>query len=304
MSPKKNLAAARSPLASMGKGNAILPVIATPEQSLKAYLTAIRRIAILTKKQEEDLAHRWYEQGDLAAAHNLVMAHLRFVVYIARSYTGYGLPLSDLIQEGNIGLMRAVKKFNPHRGARLITFAVYWIRATIHEYLMKNWRIVRTATTKAQRKLFFKLRNSKKNLTWMSPDEVRSVAKDLNVSEKDVREMEVRMARSDLSLEAPLTQGTEEATSLLDHLPDDSMNPEEETAKRDWAARTRRALQTSLASLDERSRQIIKERWLQPKRSSLQQLADAHGISAERVRQIEQSALAKVRRQLQDFQSP
>ena len=297
MNPRNK--SASSPLAEMGRGTAVLPVSASPEQSLKAYLRQIRRIEILTKEQEEELACRWYDHNDLTAAHNLVMAHLRFVVYIARSYAGYGLSLSDLIQEGNVGLMCAVKRFNPHRGVRLITFSVYWIRATIHEYIMRNWRIVRTATTKTQRKLFFRLRKSKKTLSWMTPKEIRSVARDLQVPEKDVREMEMRMARSDLSLEAPMRKETEDTTTLLEHLPDESANPEETATQQEAETATHLALKNSLASLDARSRQIITQRWLQPRRASLQQLATLHGISAERVRQIEQKALNTVRRQLQ-----
>jgi RNA polymerase sigma-32 factor len=265
--------------------------------SLDAYIGAVHQIPVLTVEEEQALARRFHEEGDLDAARDLVMSHLRFVVHVARGYNGYGLPLGDLIQEGNIGLMKAVKRFDPSVGVRLVSFAVHWIRAEMHEYIIKNWRIVKVATTKAQRKLFFNLRRSKKRLGWLNADEVRAVAEDLNVSEREVLEMESRLSGRDIGFDAPADVDDERAPPapaayLESHVEDPSQAYERE----DSASYQLELLREGLASLDDRSRDIIERRWLDPdSKVTLQELADQYGVSAERIRQVEANALKKMK---------
>ena len=265
--------------------------------SLDAYIGAVHQIPVLTVEEEQALARRFHEEGDLDAARDLVMSHLRFVVHVARGYNGYGLPLGDLIQEGNIGLMKAVKRFDPDVGVRLVSFAVHWIRAEMHEYIIKNWRIVKVATTKAQRKLFFNLRRSKKRLGWLNADEVRAVAEDLNVSEREVLEMESRLSGRDIGFDAPADVDDERAPPapaayLESHVEDPSQAYERE----DSASYQLELLREGLASLDDRSRDIIERRWLDPdSKVTLQELADQYGVSAERIRQVEANALKKMK---------
>ena len=265
--------------------------------SLDAYIGAVHHIPVLTVEEEQALARRFHEEGDLDAARDLVMSHLRFVVHVARGYNGYGLPLGDLIQEGNIGLMKAVKRFDPDVGVRLVSFAVHWIRAEMHEYIIKNWRIVKVATTKAQRKLFFNLRRSKKRLGWLNADEVRAVAEDLNVSEREVLEMESRLSGRDIGFDAPADVDDERAPPapaayLESHVEDPSQAYERE----DSASYQLELLREGLASLDDRSRDIIERRWLDPdSKVTLQELADQYGVSAERIRQVEANALKKMK---------
>lgn len=278
-----------------------LPVAATPGQSIQSYLSFIRNIDILSPMEEQKLALRWYEEQDISAAQKLIMSHLRFVVYIARSYGGYGLPLSDLIQEGNVGLMKAVKRFDPHRGVRLITFAVYWIRAEIHEYIIQNWRVVKIATTKSQRKLFFNLRSSKKRLAWMTNDEIKAVAKDMNVKVKDVREMESRMSAVDASFDYDNDEDEQAAQAPVAYIADDSMNPALLVEKDDWQENLHQALSKGIDELDERSKRVVRERWLAPQKATLRELAEEMGVSTERIRQIEKIAFKKVRNHLKEL---
>ena len=279
----------------------LLPVAATPGQNIQSYLSFIKNIEILSPMEEQKLALKLVEEDDLNAAQALIMAHLRFVVYIARSYGGYGLPLSDLIQEGNVGLMKAVKRFDPHRGVRLITFAVYWIRAEIHEYILQNWRIVKVATTKPQRKLFFNLRSSKKRLAWMTESEISAVAKDLNVKVSEVREMENRLTAADVSFDYDDNDDDDSPKAPSTYLADNSMNPAMLAEDDEWKEKLHRALSIGISELDERSKRIVKARWLAPQKTTLQVLSKEFGVSTERVRQIEQLAFQKVRKHLKDL---
>ena len=266
--------------------------------SLEAYIGAVHQIPVLSVEDEQRLAHRLREDNDIAAAQELILSHLRFVVHVARGYSGYGLPLGDLVQEGNIGLMKAVKRFDPTVGVRLVSFAVHWIRAEMHEFIIKNWRIVKVATTKAQRKLFFNLRKSKTRLGWLNAEEVRAVAKDLNVSEREVLEMESRLSGRDIGFDAP-DDGDD------DHAPPAPVNYLVASNDIDPAMAYESAndednqlevLREGLASLDARSRDIIKRRWLDPdSKVTLQELADEYGVSAERIRQVEANALKKMK---------
>ncbi len=264
--------------------------------SIDAYLYSLRKFPILDEEEEQALAIRFHEHGDLEAARKLVISNLRFVAHIARGYLGYGLPLADLIQEGNLGLMKAVRRFDPERKVRLVSFAVHWIRSEIHEYVLRNWSIVKVATTKAQRKLFFNLRSSKKRLGWFSHKEVETVAKDLNVKPETVLEMERRLSHHDASFDLPM--GCDEDS---DHfapaafLAAPQQTPEEHLEESDWREQSTRQMMSALASLDERSQHIITSRWLGEKKRTLQQLATEHGVSAERIRQLEQGALKKLR---------
>ena len=270
----------------------------TPLGSLEAYIGAVHQIPVLSVDDEQALARRFRDDEDLGAAQELVHSHLRFVVHVARGYSGYGLQLGDLIQEGNIGLMKAVKRFDPEVGVRLVSFAVHWIRAEMHEFILKNWRIVKVATTKAQRKLFFNLRKSKTRLGWLNADEVRAVAKDLNVSEREVLEMESRLSGRDIGFDAP-DDGDD------DHAPPAPVNYLVASNDIDPAMAYESAndednqlevLREGLASLDARSRDIIKRRWLDPdSKVTLQELADEYGVSAERIRQVEANALKKMK---------
>ena len=271
--------------------------ISAPGQNLEAYLNSIQNIAILSPAEERKLAEDLYYREDLEAARQLVMAHLRFVVHIARGYSGYGLPQADLIQEGNVGLMKAVRKFNPEVGVRLISFAVHWIKSEIHEYVLKNWKIVKVATTKAQRKLFFNLRNKKKNITWLNEDDVKMISNELGVKEDTVREMEQRMSSHDVSFDPYSADDGEEGNSYspADYLTNEDSDPMEIVEKEDYARDQINQLQNAISDLDERSQLILKERWLTDEKPTLHELADKYGISAERIRQIEKKAMEKIR---------
>src|SRR5246127_2294260 len=269
--------------------------LAGPLGSLDAYLERVSRIAVLSREEERALAERFRESGDLAAARQLVLAHLRFVVHIARGYTGYGLPVGDLIQEGNVGLMKAVKRFDPALNVRLVSFAVHWIRAEIHEYVLRNWRLVKIATTKAQRKLFFNLRRLKKNLTWLSAEETAAVAKDLGVAESEVTEMEKRLAARDLSFDPTPESDDEELYSPAAYLPAPDADPAEQVEDAESADDSSQRLRGALGRLDARSRDIVQRRWMSEDKATLHELADKYGVSAERIRQIESNALGKLR---------
>jgi RNA polymerase sigma-32 factor len=264
--------------------------------SLDSYISAVHRIPVLTLDEEQALARRYNEASDLDAAKQMVMSHLRFVVHVARGYNGYGLQLSDLIQEGNIGLMKAVKRFDPDQGVRLVSFAVHWIRAEMHEFILRNWRIVKVATTKAQRKLFFNLRKSKKRLGWMNAEEVRTVAKDLGVPEATVREMESRLSGRDIGFEAPADADDDAKPAPAAFLIDEGADPYDNVADADDSQNQHGNLSTALGNLDDRSRDIIQRRWLnEDNKATLQDLADEYGVSAERIRQIEANAMKKMR---------
>ena len=272
--------------------------LAVPVGSLDAYMAAVAGMPMLSAEDERALARRYRDDEDLDAARTLVMAHLHFVVHVARGYRGYGLPLADLIQEGNVGLMKAVKRFDPEFGVRLVSFAVHWIRAEMHEFIVKNWRIVKIATTKAQRKLFFNLRSSKKRLGWLGPDEVEAVARDLKVTPAEVLEMERRLANYDLAFDAPTDADDEsaEAYAPAAYLPAASdADPAQQVEAADWDARASRSLADGLATLDARSADIVRRRFLTEPTATLQELADEHGVSAERIRQLENNALKKLR---------
>ncbi len=269
----------------------------SPLGSLDAYIGAVHQIPVLSVEDEQALAHRFRDGDDLDAARELVLSHLRFVVHVARGYNGYGLPLGDLIQEGNIGLMKAVKRFDPEVGVRLVSFAVHWIRAEMHEFILKNWRIVKVATTKAQRKLFFNLRKSKKRLGWLNAEEVRAVAKDLNVSEREVLEMESRLSGRDIGFDLSSDEDDDHAPPapaayLMAHEED----PSQAYERIDSEDNQLDLLREGLGRLDTRSRDIIKRRWLDAdSKITLQELADEYGVSAERIRQVEANALKKMK---------
>ena len=268
----------------------------TPGRDLDGYLNAIGGIAVLTAEEEKELADRLYYEEDLDAARHLVVSHLRFVVHIAKSYSGYGLNQSDLIQEGNVGLMKAVKRFNPEVGVRLVSFAVHWIKAEIHEFILKNWRIVKVATTKAQRKLFFNLRSSKKKTGWLNESEAQTIADDLGVSLKEVKEMEGRLTAHDSAFDAPVADDDEAAfaapvNTIEDHSFDPAMAIEHADYEQDSTAR----LQNAMMELDERSRDILIRRWLNEEKATLHELAAEYGVSAERIRQLEKNAMNKMK---------
>jgi RNA polymerase sigma-32 factor len=267
-----------------------------PGANLAAYVQAVSAVPVLSVERERELAEDLYYNDNLDAARQLVMSHLRFVVHIARSYSGYGLAEADLIQEGNVGLMKAVKRFNPEKGVRLVSFAVHWIKAEMHEYILRNWRIVKIATTKAQRKLFFNLRGAKKSLAWLSAEEARCVAEDLGVDVKDVQRMEGRLSSRDVAFDSPLDSDDDDAWhSPQYYLEDRSMDPALQVESSDWQASSEQQLHVALAALDERSRDILTQRWLVEEKSTLHQLADKYGVSAERIRQLEQNAMKKLR---------
>jgi RNA polymerase sigma-32 factor len=271
-----------------------------PVGNLESYLQAIHGIPVLDADEEQRLAVRLRDNKDLEAARRLIYAHLRFVAHIARGYSGYGLPLADLIQEGNIGLMKAVKRFDPEVGVRLVSFAVHWIRAEIHEYVLRNWRIVKGATTKAQRKLFFRLRGAKKRLGWFSADEVKTVAKDLGVPEKTVLEMEQRLNSRDSSYDTPVGQDDDQPSHApATFLAARESDPATLLESSDWEAHQNQRLGSALDGLDERSRDILKRRWLNNDKATLQELADQYGVSAERIRQLEKNAMKKMRATLE-----
>jgi RNA polymerase sigma-32 factor len=266
-----------------------------PLGSLDSYLERVSKIPVLTREEEHALATRFREDDDLDAARNLVLSHLRFVVHIARGYGGYGLPMGDLIQEGNVGLMKAVKRFDPALNVRLVSFAVHWIRAEIHEYVLRNWRLVKIATTKAQRKLFFNLRRLKKNLAWLSADESRAVAKDLGVSTAEVTEMEKRLAARDMSFDPTPESEDEETYSPAAYLQAPDSDPAEAVEADEWESDSSERLQSALGRLDARSRDILERRWMAEDKATLHELADKYGVSAERIRQIESNAIGKLR---------
>ena len=270
-------------------------ILAGPLGSLDAYIQAVGSVPSLTQEEERDLATRLREEGDLDAARQLVLAHLRFVVHIASGYQGYGLPMADLIQEGNVGLMKAVKRFDPTVGVRLVTFAVHWIRAEIHEFILRNWRLVKVATTKAQRKLFFNLRKLKKRLGWMSPDEQEAVATYLGVKPEEVAEMEMRLAGQDIAFDPPESAGEEQTYSPSQYLPGSDPDPAAELEEADAMERAGQHLAEALEGLDDRSRDIITSRRLSEKKTTLHELAGRYGVSAERIRQIENLALKQLR---------
>jgi len=265
--------------------------------SLDAYIGAVHRIPVLSVEDEQALAHRFRDENDLDAARELVMSHLRFVVHVARGYSGYGLPLGDLVQEGNIGLMKAVKRFDPAVGVRLVSFAVHWIRAEMHEFILKNWRIVKVATTKAQRKLFFNLRKSKTRLGWLNAEEVRAVAADLNVSEREVMEMESRLSGRDIGFDMSVDDSDDHAPPApAAYLVTPEEDPSQAYERADHEDNQLELLREGLRTLDERSRDIIRRRWLNADdKVTLQELADEYGVSAERIRQIEANALKKMK---------
>ena len=268
----------------------------TPGANLNAYIQGTATVPVLSLDEEKALGESLYYKDDLDAARRLVMSHLRFVVHIARSYNGYGLPLGDLIQEGNVGLMKAVRRFNPEKGVRLVSFAVHWIKAEIHEFILRNWRIVKIATTKSQRKLFFNLRSAKKQLQWLSADEAKAVADDLGVDVKDVMEMEMRLSSHDMAFDAPDNEDDEKpayAPALF--LEDSGSDPAECVANEDAEADNNARLGIAVQNLDQRSRDILQRRWLDDQKATLHQLADEYGVSAERIRQLEKNAMQKVR---------
>ncbi len=269
--------------------------IRLPIGSIEAYLHHVNQIAMLTAEEEHDLAMRLYKNNELAAAKRLILAHLRYVVRVAKGYLGYGLPLADLVQEGNVGLMKAVKRFNPTMGVRLVTFAMHWIKAEIHEYILRHWRIVKVATTKAQRKLFFNLRHLKKHLGWMTQQEIQDVAKDLGVKPETVREMEMRLAASDAPFETHSDQDDDDFFAPAGYLEDTRYNPAQELENSDWSAQSGDSIYRALSLLDERSQDIIRARWLDEEKLTLQDLASKYQISAERVRQLEKNAMQKLR---------
>lgn len=270
-----------------------------PTGSIDAYIGAAYQIPVLTADEERDFAERLRDHGDMEAARHLVLSHLRFVIRIARGYLGYGLPLPDLIQEGSVGLMKAVRRFEPDVGVRLVSFAVHWIRAEIHEYILRNWRIVKVATTKAQRKLFFNLRSKKKRLGWFTYKEVQEVAEELGVKPETVLQMESRLANQDLAFDGSDNDDDEGPSAPSTYLPDMRMEPASAVEREDTIADRRERLLSTLDGLDDRSKTILRERWLTEKKQTLHELAQQFGVSAERIRQIEKNAMKKMRVQLE-----
>ncbi len=288
----------------MGKSLQLIEHV-SPGQNLEAYVQTISTIPVLSVEEERALAERLYYEDDLEAARQLVLSHLRFVVHIARSYSGYGLPLGDLVQEGNVGLMKAVKRFDPGMGVRLVSFAVHWIKAEMHEYILRNWRIVKVATTKAQRKLFFNLRSQKKGLGWMNGEEVTAIAEDLGVDEQVVRQMEGRMASVDTSFDATLNDDDDSTAYLApsQYLEDHSADPALQLEEANWEQDSQSKLMGALEALDERSRDILSQRWLMDEKSTLHELADKYSVSAERIRQLEKNAMKKIKQAIgQEYQ--
>jgi len=264
-------------------------------QGLASYIQVVNTMPVLSAEQEQALARRYHDEDDLDAARELILSHLRYVVRVARGFTGYGLPLADLVQEGNIGLMKAVKHFDPDRGVRLVSFAVHWIRAEIYDFILRNWRIVKVATTKAQRKLFFNLRKAKNHLGWLSQDEVKTIAEDLNVPEQTVQEMESRLANYDVAFDGAQDDDDEFTASPAAYLPDMRYNPERLTTAADDDVSQREQLDQALRDLDPRSRDIVQRRWLAEDKPTLHDLAAEYGVSPERIRQIEKKALEKMK---------
>ncbi|UZJ43511.1 RNA polymerase sigma factor RpoH [Marinimicrobium sp. C6131] len=270
--------------------------VLSPGGNLNAYVQAVSAFPVLAAEEERKLAEDLYYNGNLEAARHLVMSHLRFVVHIARSYNGYGLPLGDLIQEGNVGLMKAVKRFNPEKGVRLVSFAVHWIKAEIHEFILRNWRIVKVATTKAQRKLFFNLRGAKKRLAWLNNDEAEAVAEDLGVDVKHVREMEGRLSSYDAAFDAGEEDDDDSHyVAPVHYLEDKRYDPATQLEDANWEENSVNNLEKALETLDDRSRAILQRRWLSESKATLHELADEYGVSAERIRQLEKNAMKKVK---------
>ena len=268
----------------------------TPGQDLAAYISSVNSIAILTPEQELDLAKQYYYEDNVDAARQLVLAHLRFVVHMSKTYSGYGLSQADLIQEGNVGLMKAVKRFNPEVGVRLVSFAVHWIKAEMHEYILRNWRIVKIATTKAQRKLFFNLRSSKKRLGWLNNEEAEAMAQDLGVDAKVVRQMEGRMASYDAAFDADSDSDDEAAYKApAYYLEDQASDLATKVEDDEWEEITNNSLHSAMSDLDDRSKDILNSRWLGDKKATLHELADRYGVSAERIRQLEKNAMNKIK---------
>ncbi|MDO6564729.1 RNA polymerase sigma factor RpoH [Amphritea sp. 1_MG-2023] len=279
----------------MGKSLRVIEVL-SPGQNLEAYIRQVTAIPVLTVEEERGLAQRLYFENDLEAARQLVISHMRFVVHVAKSYSGYGLSQADLIQEGNVGLMKAVKRFDPTMGVRLVSFAVHWIKAEMHEFILRNWRIVKVATTKAQRKLFFNLRSKKKNLGWLTNDEVTAMAGDLGVDEQVVREMEGRMSSADMAFDAPVGDDDERAyQSPAYFLEDHSQDPASQVEDSNWEADSNQRLSQAMEQLDERSRDILMQRWLGEEKATLHELAARYEVSAERIRQLEKNAMKKIK---------
>jgi RNA polymerase sigma-32 factor len=277
----------------------IKDIAVLPTGNIDAYIGAAYQIPVLTPDEERHLAERLRDHGDMEAARRLVLSHLRFVIRIARGYLGYGLPLPDLIQEGSVGLMKAVRRFEPDMGVRLVSFAVHWIRAEIHEYILRNWRIVKVATTKAQRKLFFNLRSAKKRLGWFTREEVEGVAEDLGVKPETVLEMESRLANQDLAFDGDDSDDDEGPSAPSTYLPDMRMEPASMVEREDTVVDRRARLMRALEGLDHRSKTILQARWLTEKKQTLHELAQQFGVSAERIRQIEKNAMKKMRLQLE-----
>ena len=278
--------------------NQLMPLsLSAPGVNLGAYISTVNQIPILTAEQEKELAERYYYDQDLDAAKMLVMSHLRFVVHIARSYAGYGLPQGDLIQEGNLGLMKAVKRFDPNMGVRLVSFAVHWIKAEIHEYVIRNWRIVKIATTKAQRKLFFNLRSLKKSSKKLTLEEAKSIARDLNVTPEQVLEMEGRLTAYDAAFEAQGDDDDEGSTHVAPalYLEDNRYDPAVLIENEDYEEQSTSALHEAMDQLDDRSRNILQRRWLDDDKSTLHELAAEYNVSAERIRQLEKNAMEKIK---------
>ncbi|AOV18140.1 RNA polymerase factor sigma-32 [Acidihalobacter aeolianus] len=264
--------------------------------SLESYIAAVHRLPVLSAEDERSLARRLHQHNDLEAARKLVLHNLRFVVQVARGYRGYGLPLGDLIQEGNIGLMKAVKRFNPEMGVRLVSFAVHWIRAEIHEFILRNWRIVKVATTKAQRKLFFNLRSAKKRLGWLNQEEVETVARDLGVSPREVLEMESRLSSQDTAFDPePASDSEDKVFSPSAYLTDERPDPAALLEEEDWESHHQERLHSAMADLDARSQDILRRRWLTEPKATLHELAEEYNVSAERIRQLESNALRKLK---------
>ncbi len=278
----------------MSKQLQFLPTL-TPGGDFNGYMQAVGAIPILSVEQERDLAESFFYQQDLEAARQLVVSHLRFVIYLAKRYNGYGLPIADLVQEGNIGLMKAVKRFDPSKGVRLVSFAVHWIKAEMHEFILRNWRIVKVATTKAQRKLFFNLRSAKKNLSWLNQDEAKAIAKDLNVEVHEVERMEGRLYAVDMAFDID-DKDDESYSAPSNYLEDSRYDPARLLENDNWEENTNDSLYRALDNLDERSRDIIQRRWLNDeKKPTLHDLAAQYGVSAERIRQLEKNAMNKVK---------
>jgi RNA polymerase sigma-32 factor len=271
-----------------------MPIPMVPGGNLAAYSQAVSAIPLLTAERERELAEDLYYNGNVDAARDLVMAHLRFVVHIAKTYMGYGLPLADLVQEGNVGLMKAVKRYNPEKGVRLVSFAVHWIKAEMHEFILRNWRIVKIATTKSQRKLFFNLRSAKKRLAWLTNDEAHAVARDLGVDVNEVRQMEGRLAASDMNFDVGVDDD-DDAVAPIHYLEDRRADPALQLEESDWEESSQHNLTVALEQLDARSRDILASRWLNENKATLHDLADKYGVSAERIRQLEKNAMNKVK---------